>query len=234
MTALMAATRVAKQTVYNDLHSQGIDPSTDRPKGAAMLTPVTVNGMTGVEEEDAKNGLSMDALGALAAEIAKQRDVTVKETSADVIPVFQQRLLDHMTAEGHRETVPAANAELEARMAKDQAVGLMERAWEALGKPATNEWVSAHHRYQEAADKALAAAQVWQLAAEALQQAIAKNFDEPTVRTHYLAMVPKEQQIEFEVPDAQAVIHRLREQHERRTQIAAVTLRGLGAAGSGE
>ncbi|AJF70523.1 hypothetical protein SVTN_40555 (plasmid) [Streptomyces vietnamensis] len=153
VSALAEAARTSRPTIYADLRSQGIDPD-DRSKEDPMtMTPLAIDGITGLNDET-------DARAIHEAE----RRYLAEHPDGDGIGLAVSELLElQLVLRFYNNLRPLLAAELAARRDRDRALHLVEVRWEAL--TTATAWHAAHHAYVVAVDAAYTAITTWATAA---------------------------------------------------------------------
>ncbi|MFJ9521827.1 hypothetical protein ACIRPK_26685 [Kitasatospora sp. NPDC101801] len=150
VSALSEAARVSRPTVYADLRSQGIDPDHRPAKENTMLSPVILEGFT---------GLNLDGQEAKLFQETVYRHM--QEHPGDSSGDEAGRLIGLMDAlRDYNSLRPRLQEERVAREERDRALHLVEVRWEAL-KTAAN-WLAAHHDYVVTVDDARIAIDMWE------------------------------------------------------------------------
>ncbi|MGW5679198.1 hypothetical protein ACWEV4_29660 [Streptomyces sp. NPDC003860] len=148
---LSEAARCARQTVYNDLRSVGIDPN-NRPKDTTMITiaPLDIEGFTGSDEHaDDEFGAAMDRW------VDEHPNPSEEEVKAE-----RWRLLTLMLiTQGYADARDRLAQEQVARFERDRALHQVELRWEALSTAPA--WLAAHHAYVLAVEDARIAIDMW-------------------------------------------------------------------------
>ncbi|MGW6557604.1 hypothetical protein [Streptomyces hydrogenans] len=156
IAALAEAARTTRHTIYADLKSEGITPD-DRPKGTAMSTLVTIDGMTGIDHDHDYRILS---------EVQdRYLQEHIDDVGGGIGAVTSPYLAARFTAGTYNTIRPIQAAEQSARSDRDRALHLVEMRWEALSTAAA--WHAAHHAYVVAVDAARTAIATWSVAARA-------------------------------------------------------------------
>ncbi|MEV7417715.1 hypothetical protein [Streptomyces sp. NPDC089919] len=220
-----AARAKSRQTIYDDLRSQGIDPRS-RPKESTVITdlsPLDIEGFTG-------NGESADAefQAAMLRWIAEHPTFDKRGQEVQTEGMRLVALMD--TTVRYADVRDLLAHEQVARSARDRLLHQVELRWEALSTAAS--WLAAHHAYVLAVDEARIGVDMWCERAEA---AINRPFycsterDEAAYRQIQDAGHPalEQHQADLDRTPAQTA-ERLRahldQAHERRTELAAQTM----------
>lgn len=207
---------ITRQTAYDDLESQGINPRTDRTEETAMFQTIAVDGLTGTDAETTND----------AFRTAYERHAGAGPDIAEGFAQWAVRYTQaHNVARVHNALVPLANAAAEARQEAQRALRVVETRWDALRT--ARHWLAAHHAYVEAVHVARRRTAAWENAARAaLNQARelvgdrgTENFD-----SVYNNLVPEGDRITIDSDDATLALTELEETHRQRRAITAETL----------
>lgn len=222
--SLAEAARCARQTVYTDLKSAGIDPD-DRPKENNVTAPVTVEGLTGVND-DQPGGPIYDAV------VAKHEG-----RPAPTAEEFGRMMALSLALSQYNDLRTGLGKEEEARAERNRALHLVDVRWEALEDPTSKgSWLHGHHAYVVAVDKAHRAIDAWKTVAESVMRlpSLRRGEDVDRLVDAYEQSILPAGHPPVTKPDidAEAEAARLHEdldaKHTRRKTLAAETL-GLAA-----
>ncbi|MEU7377179.1 hypothetical protein [Streptomyces albidoflavus] len=214
-----AARAKSRQTIYDDLKSQGIDPR-DRPQGKNM-TVVTVEGLNGVDDDQPGRPI-------YAAVAAKHegRPAPSKEEFGRMM-ALSLALAQYNDLRAHLAEEETARAE------RDRALHLVDVRWEALADPnSRGSWLHGHQAYVRAVDDAHRAIDAWKAAAETLmgQASLRRGEDaDRLVDAYEQSILPaghppvNKPRIEPE-SEATRLHEALETEHARRRTLAAETL----------
>jgi hypothetical protein len=218
VSVLAEAARVTRQTVYTDLDSYGIRPSTQRRETPPMRT-ITIGGFTGTDTEE-RAVFDLDAVE--RDWIASGGSFTTEEDLHAARRAWEQRMFQFWAARYHNAPLAAAAVEAEARSDAQRALHRVELAWEALRTAPA--WLAAFHAYVEAVHEARPAIQAWQDAADHTADEINRHGLPPDAQLVYQAEVPADQRVTADTDAPRLALARLDETHTRRREIAAETL----------
>jgi hypothetical protein len=212
ISALADAANITRPTVYADLESRGINPSTDRQETPRMQT-ITLAGFTGNETDNDLDTVLRAHLNAWPRTGTDQQ----REAHAHA----GQALLDqHEIAKYHNSLLPLAQAEASDREAAQRALHRVETTWEALST--ARAWHAAHHTYVVAVDNARRTIATWQQSATETK---GKHYKLTSRKTFdYFGYVPQDQQIVVDTDRPKVAAVDLEETYARRRAIVRETL----------
>lgn len=222
ISTLAAVAGVTRQTIYDDLRSQGID-YTQRRKGPTMIT---IDGFTGADEEGEQLHPKY---------VAQQLGMTEpsQRNKELLFAEFERRAAAHSAAMYHNKLLPLVQREAEARSQVQAARARMDHAWQSLEDPtAPGGFLTRHHRYVVAVDQALRAVEGWKRAYSALRTKVEGL---QPYRTYYEQRVSADERLSVELDaDPDQVLAELDGVVEHRDQLLAKTLRFAHSGGEGQ
>lgn len=217
VSVLAEAAGVSRPTVYGDLRSRGIEPDNRPTEETDMISPVAIEGITGLDDATDEEAYHAALDRWTAAHPGHDRNDLVKE-GVRLIALNDTLRRYNTLRRGLRE-------EEVARRERDRALHLVETRWQALST--ANAWLAAHHAYVVAVDGARDAIDRWERrAADAARISFVWDVD-PGRIAYERILAAGHPQVEPLTSDPAAVAEQLRavldSSHEARQRLAAET-----------